>query len=117
LASPQNNPNQLVEMASEIDTFLYLGVNESGPSAKDTITDFLSGTDKLDFSAIDANLTIGGNGAFVLDLDNSLSTGEIRLTVQGANILLEANNDADASVETAIVLLNIVSLAAGDLVF
>jgi Ca2+-binding RTX toxin-like protein len=98
------------------DTFLYIGVNESGPSAKDSITDFLSGVDRLDFSAIDADTTQAGDQAFGLDSDGMLATGEIRLTQQGGNLLLEANNDADAAVETAIVLLGVASLAAGDFV-
>jgi Ca2+-binding RTX toxin-like protein len=58
------------------DTFVYLATGNSGvgAAARDAIADFVSGIDKLDFSAIDANtatalplneaFTFIGNGAF-----------------------------------------------------
>ncbi len=51
------------------DIFDYNNTNESGLGAatRDLITDFLSGTDKLDFSSIDANTGAGGNQAFTFN--------------------------------------------------
>ncbi len=51
------------------DVFVYGNTNQSGigVAARDLITDFLSGTDRLNFAAIDANTTVGGNQAFVFN--------------------------------------------------
>ncbi|MFH5773106.1 calcium-binding protein [Paracoccus sp. NGMCC 1.201697] len=47
------------------DTFIFNAVQESGKgAARDVITDFVSGFDTLQLSAIDANTTIAGNQAF-----------------------------------------------------
>ncbi|MDO8252681.1 MAG: M10 family metallopeptidase C-terminal domain-containing protein, partial [Rhodoferax sp.] len=52
-----------------IDVFDYNATNESGvgAAARDVIADFLSGSDKLDFSTIDANTGTGGNQAFTFN--------------------------------------------------
>jgi Ca2+-binding RTX toxin-like protein len=99
------------------DVFLYIGVNESGPSAKDTITDFGSTVDKLDFSGIDADTTTAGIQDFIFDIDGILTTGEIRISPQGGtNLIVEVNNDADAAVEMAIILANIASISQSDFI-
>ena len=50
------------------DTFKYTSANQSTVGAlHDVITDFLSGTDKLDFSAIDANAATAGDQAFTFN--------------------------------------------------
>jgi Ca2+-binding RTX toxin-like protein len=46
------------------DTFRYTDSGESPLAAFDTIRDFLTGTDKIDLSAIDANTSVAGNQAF-----------------------------------------------------
>ena len=48
------------------DTFRYLAITDSGTPAltRDTITDFVVGTDTIDVSAIDANSRLNGNQAF-----------------------------------------------------
>jgi len=47
------------------DTFVFNTLQESGKGAtRDVITDFVSGVDTLQLSAIDANTTIAGNQAF-----------------------------------------------------
>ena len=51
------------------DVFDFNTVNESGvgSAVRDTVTDFLSGVDKLDFSTLDANTGVAGNQAFSLN--------------------------------------------------
>ncbi len=48
------------------DLFDFNAVNESGAGSavRDTVADFLSGIDKLDFSTLDANTGLAGNQAF-----------------------------------------------------
>jgi serralysin len=46
------------------DRFLYDAFSDSTASARDQILDFTSGSDKIDFSAIDANASVAGDQAF-----------------------------------------------------
>lgn len=76
---------------SGADTFLFITAGEAGKGAdRDKITDFLSGTDKLDLAGIMAGQTfIGGQGFHKL-------AGEIRY-VQATGILSgDLNGDAKA---------------------
>jgi Ca2+-binding RTX toxin-like protein len=99
------------------DTFAFWTLEESGPysAQRDRIVDFAIG-DAIDVSTIDANSTVDGNQAFVLDNDGSFSAGEIRQTQYGANLLLEMNVDADAEAEMSILALNLGLLTDGDFV-
>ena len=46
------------------DTFVFLSAYDSRTSGADRITDFTSGTDRIDLSAVDANSTLAGDQAF-----------------------------------------------------
>jgi Ca2+-binding RTX toxin-like protein len=94
------------------DTFRWMAINQSGSAVAtaDRVMDFKDTggeQDKLDVGGIDANTATGPDDAFVLDLDASFSTGEIRqsLVNGGADLLLEFNNDADASSDMAILVV------------
>ena len=102
---------------SGLDGFVFLSTSESSPvtSTRDTITDFLRGSDRIVVSAIDANQGLSGDQAFRLDTDRSFSAGEIRQTVTSSGLLLEFNTNADTTVEMALLLTGILSpLAATD---
>jgi Ca2+-binding RTX toxin-like protein len=106
------------------DIFDFNAIAESGTGTneRDIVTDFtdVGQQDRIDVSTIDADSTTGGNDAFVLDLDASFSTGEIRQTLinGGADLLLEFNNDADGDADMAILLTGRTSLLDGaDFVF
>lgn len=61
------------------DTFVYLAVTDSGITAltRDVIEDFVSGTDKIDLSAIDAVAGTPANDAFAwLTADGAVFTGK-----------------------------------------
>jgi hypothetical protein len=94
------------------DTFDFNAVGESGTgsSTRDVIVDFTDSggeQDRINVATIDANTIAGGNNAFVLDTNGSFSTGEIRqvLVNGGADLLLEFNNDGDASADMSILLM------------
>jgi Ca2+-binding RTX toxin-like protein len=93
------------------DRFIFNALTDSGSSVAtaDQVLDFRDANgeqDQLDFRNIDANTTLAGDQAFVLDTDGSFSTGEIRQTLVngGADILLELNVDGDATSEMAILV-------------
>jgi serralysin len=60
---------------SGADIFIIESVAQSSPAAKDTIGDFLAGTDTIDLRLIDANSNLAGDQAF-LYLGSAAFTGE-----------------------------------------
>ena len=100
------------------DTFVFQTVQDSGITfaTRDRIVDFITG-DLIDVSKIDADETLAGNQAFVLDTGGAFSAGEISQTVVGANVILWFNTDADADAEMSIVLENSGLLTASDFIF
>jgi Ca2+-binding RTX toxin-like protein len=107
------------------DTFDYNAFTDSGTSAatRDVITDFADtggAQDRINVATLDANSTLGGNQAFVLDTDASFSTGEIRQTLVngGTDLVVEFNADADAAADMSILLQGRTTLLdAADFVF
>ena len=79
------------------DVFVFRATGESGVGAtrRDIITDFQSGLDKIDLSAIDANIGAIGNNAFVWIGSAAFSApGQVRYVDQGGGVgVLEANNN------------------------
>jgi Ca2+-binding RTX toxin-like protein len=98
------------------DWFAYDDVTGSGVGRgmRDRIVDFTAG-DQIDLSGLDANATLAGDQAFVLDSDGVLAEGEIRLA-GNFSTLLQLNLDADADVDMEILLCRIApaSLSAVD---
>ncbi len=97
------------------DTFIYASVAESSvkPNEIDTITDFQSGTDKLDLAAIDANVLFAdGNQAFTFIGGGAFGNnrGELR-SVAG---LVEADVNGDGIADFRILLGNGAAATAGD---
>lgn len=90
---------------SGTDTFIYRTV--TGVTG-DTISDFVSGTDKLDFSGL--GLEFLGSGVFT----NSIN--QIRWAVSGPNVLVLIDTDGDGSSNHHITLLGISTLATGDFI-
>lgn len=94
------------------DTFRYVTINDSGPGigARDIITDFISGQDKIDFSAIDANPTVAGNQAFTLiggaPFDAGVAgIGQLRWTLVGANTVIEAETNGLLGADFSVTLI------------
>ena len=97
-----------------IDTFTFNSINESTGVNTDVITDFKAGVDKLDLSAIDANVFASGNQGFLLissDVAFS-SAGQVKFT-QG-NVFAEVTGDGVADFQ--ITLTGVISLGTNDIV-
>ncbi len=103
-----------------IDTFKYNALADSGFGAliRDTITDFLLGTDRLDLSAIDANSTTTGDQAFTfIGTGNYTNAGQLRYQVTGGNLFLYGNVDANfATSEFELQLSGLASIAATNII-
>ena len=78
------------------DVFRY-APGDSPTGGADRITDFLSGTDKIDLSAIDADSGTTGNQSFSFIGNDAFSgtAGELRFNVNGTDTLLKADLDGD----------------------
>ena len=101
------------------DRFDFNNVAESGTaaSARDTITDFGQGSDKIDLFTIDANTGLGGNQAFTFIGSATLSApGQVRAVQSNGNTLVQLSNDADTSPEMAITLTGLFTLSNADFV-
>ena len=100
------------------DTFDFNTVNDSrvGASARDVITDFTHGTDKIDLSGIDADTTKPGDQAFhwVGSAAFTGAPGELGFFTSGANTVIQASNDGDATGELQIQLSGHPALSASD---
>jgi Ca2+-binding RTX toxin-like protein len=98
------------------DTFKFDYITDSTISANDIITDFLSGTDSIDLSLIDANVLTGNNEAFTFignaAFSTSDATGQLRFDV--ATHTLYGSVNADNSAEFAIELTGVNTMLATD---
>jgi len=99
------------------DRFIYTAITDSGVGAgvRDIIQGFATG-DRINVAAIDANTTLALNQAFILDAGGGFVAGEFRFVVGAANTIIEFNTDADAAAEMQIVVQNVTSLTAADLI-
>jgi hypothetical protein len=102
---------------ADADTFRYLSASETGATGatRDTIADFVAGTDKIDLAAIDA-VDDGADDAFSFIGAAAFSgtAGELRAKVAGANTLVSGDLDGDAVADFQILLAGTHTLSAGD---
>ena len=100
------------------DTFKFLNYNEMGlgTSARDTITDFTRGQDKIDLSYIDTNATLSGDQAFKFIATTTAFSVAGQIHYSGG--IISINTDTDAATEYEIQLTGVIppALAATDFV-
>jgi Ca2+-binding RTX toxin-like protein len=101
------------------DTFSWAALTDSGVGAgqRDIITDFLSGTDRLQFTGIDANTGLAGDQAFTM-LNTGAFTGaagQLRYSLVGGNTLLEGDVNGDGVADFQIQLTGNHTFTAADL--
>ena len=87
-----------------VDTFVYLAVSDSTPEAADFVA--LDKGDRIDLSAIDADVTQDGDQAFrrVDHLDGQ--AGEVAMQLDGqGHTILSADVDGDGQADLMVVYL------------
>lgn len=100
---------------SDIFVFGATGDSPAAATKRDQISDFVSGVDKINLAAIDANRATAVNEAFTQLLGAGLAftaPGQLRFAAG----VLYGNVDADAQAEFAIQLSGVTSLSLADLV-
>ncbi len=109
------------------DHFTFVSMRDMALSANstDVITDFQSGRDKIDLSAIDASTRIAGNNAFTFDKTRPFGTakeGDIyykQFNLAGTNrdyTLIFIDTDADRAAEGVIKVMGLHHFTAGDFI-
>lgn len=100
------------------DSFLYLAVTESAPSAPDVISDFVHGSDKIDLSAIDAKTSVPGNQAFAFGGHTSaVQANAVTWFESGGNTIVQIDNTGNTVADMQVVLTGIgLGLTATDFV-
>jgi Ca2+-binding RTX toxin-like protein len=106
------------------DVFQYMAAADSAPGFHDRITDFVSGDDKIDLSAIDARPGTGPNDAFILlegvGANFSQTAGEVRwyrteaTQEHGQATYVEADLNGDGAADFVLELAGHLSLGKGD---
>ena len=103
------------------DTFVFNAAAESTGTTKDTILDFVAGTDQIDLRGIDANtLTTGSNEAFTFigkaAFSSTNATGQLRFSysTKGNFVVVSGSTDADVEAEFSVQLNGISTLSAAD---
>ncbi|MDD0844867.1 calcium-binding protein [Pseudomonas sp. Gutcm_11s] len=99
------------------DIFDFNTLSEIGLTSTnwDIITDFISGSDRIDLSTLDANTATADNDAFTAIINSTAAftqAGQLKLV----NGVLYGNTDADASAEFAIQLLGVSSVSLADFI-
>ncbi len=97
------------------DTFTYNINGESTSGIRDTITDFLSGTDKINLNAIDANTGAAGNQDFVF-IGNSAFSGSAQVRYDSATGIFQANVNAALGADFEIQLTAAPALVVTDII-
>ena len=102
---------------SGMDYFMF-GNDALGQGGIDEVMDFLTGTDKLDLSAIDANKLVSGDQAFTLIGGKSFShkAGELQVKLYGDGMLVAGDINADGVADFSVWVLGVAKLGATDFV-
>ena len=84
-------------------------------SLRDQIGDFVKGTDLIDVSGIDAEMSTGGNQAFhFISGAFTGAEGELRAVNSGANSIVSADVDGDKHADFSILVVGVNDLSGGD---
>ena len=100
------------------DNFVFNALSESAVgSLRDQIGDFVKGTDLIDVSGIDAEMSTGGNQAFhFISGAFTGAEGELRAVNSGANSIVSADVDGDKHADFSILVVGVNDLSGGDFV-
>ena len=100
------------------DTFRFSALAHSVPGAADKVMDFVSGTDRIDLSLIDANSGAAGNQAFnfVGTAAFTNTAGELRYQVSGGQTHIFGDVNGDGVADLHIILQGVLAPLGGDFI-
>jgi Ca2+-binding RTX toxin-like protein len=94
------------------DIFKFYAATESKLTLRDSILDFVRGTDKIDLSSIDANVYATGDQAFKLISSSKAFTDAGQIKLNGGVLYGEVTGDGSA--DFAITLTGVTALTTAD---
>ncbi|MBG6073842.1 Ca2+-binding RTX toxin-like protein, partial [Polaromonas sp. CG_9.7] len=104
---------------SGADRFILTALADSGVGAglRDIITDFVSGSDRIQFTGIDANTGVAGDQAFTMINTSAFGgvAGQLRYSLVGGNTVMEGDVNGDAVADFQLELTGVHSFVAADL--
>jgi serralysin len=113
---------ELMAMDSARDTVRYLSFKDSGAQfaagTYDYINGFVTGEDKIDLSALDADLARSGNQTFLFRSTGDFRSkgGEVLIETIGSDSLVLIDNDGDLAPEMVIRVVGVTNLTASDFI-
>jgi Ca2+-binding RTX toxin-like protein len=88
-----------------VDRFVFSALADSVPGTPDLITDFVHGTDIIDFSGIDANTSSSGNQAFAFGGQNAnVVANSVTWFENGGNTFIQADVNGNTTADFMITL-------------
>ena len=89
----------------DADRFVFSALADSAPGTPDRITDFVHGTDIIDFSAIDANTSASGDQAFAFGGQNAnVVANSVTWFENGGNTFIQADVSGNTTADFVITL-------------
>lgn len=99
------------------DLFVFETVADSAAGAADLITDFTSGADRLDLSAIDAIDGVAGSDFTAIGTNTFTGTaGQLRYEQSGLMTSVYGDTDGDEIADLEITLTGLITLTGGDVI-
>jgi Ca2+-binding RTX toxin-like protein len=90
----------------DADRFVFGALADSAPGTPDLVTDFVHGTDILDFSAIDANTSSNGNQSFAFGgQDANVVARSVTWFESGGNTIIQADVNGNTAADFTITLM------------
>lgn len=98
-----------------VDTFYFTATTDSNASTgRDTITDFVSKTDKIDLKSIDASTKTTGDQAF--SYIGAAAFSKVAGQLHFVNGMLEGDVNGDGVADFQIIVQNVSAFATGDFI-
>jgi serralysin len=102
------------------DIFVYIDQAESGPgAARDKISDFVQGADRIDLSDLDADSTTPATEDFTFIGTAAFGSvaGQLRYTAAGGITVIEGDTDGNGLADFQIELTGEIPLQSTDFIF
>ncbi len=98
---------------SGADVFVFTAIGDSTSNVRDRITDFATGVDKVDLSAIDADLSVSGDQAFTQVSQFTGRAGQAVISNSNGTALLSLDQNGDGVADFVLSVTG--TLAGSDL--
>jgi serralysin len=102
-----------------VDRFIFSTASDAGNGAEmDTIRDFVTGSDKVDLSMIDANAAVTGNQSFSAALVTGFTglAGQLMTARSGSDLIVSGDLNGDRVADFQIRLSDVSAITAGDFI-